>query len=131
MNKIIVVDDHSIFREGLKLLIENEDLGEVVAEAENGLIFLNLLENHTPDLVIMDIEMPVMGGIEAIGKGLEMKPDLKILALTMLSEKSEYLDFIDTGAMGLMSKTSGKKEFEKAINAIIKGETYFPNDLLQ
>ena len=68
MNKIIIVDDHSLFREGIKLLIENENLGTVIAEAENGQVFLDLLENLNPDLVIMDIEMPIMGGLEAIKK---------------------------------------------------------------
>lgn len=64
MNKIIIVDDHSLFREGLKLLIENEHLGEVIAEADNGQVFLELLEKFEPDLVIMDIEMPVMSGLK-------------------------------------------------------------------
>ncbi len=58
--KIIIVDDYPLFREGIKLLIEMEGIGEVIAEAENGQVFLDLLTEHTPDLVIMDIEMPVM-----------------------------------------------------------------------
>lgn len=131
MNKIIIVDDHSLFREGIKLLIENEGFGEVIAEAENGQVFLELLTTHTPDLVIMDIEMPVMGGLEATKKALKIKPDLKILVLTMLSEKANYFDMISAGAMGFVLKTSGKQEFEKAIDAITNGETYFSNELLR
>lgn len=131
MNKIIIVDDHSLFREGIKLLIENEGFGEVIAEAENGQVFLDLLENLAPDMVIMDIEMPVMDGLEAAKKALKMRPDLKILVLTMLSEKANYFDMINAGAMGFVLKTSGKQEFEKAINAIMCGESYFSNELLR
>jgi len=131
MNKIIIVDDHSLFREGMKLLIENEGFGEVIAEAENGQVFLELLENDIPDLVIMDIEMPVMGGLEATQKALKKHPNLKILVLTMLSEKANYFDMVNAGALGFVLKTSGKPEFEKAIKAIAQGESYFSNDLLR
>lgn len=131
MNKIIIVDDHSLFREGMKLLIENENLGEVIGEAENGQAFLNLLSSIKPDLVIMDIEMPVMGGLEATQKALKIYPELKILVLTMLNEKENYLDMTNAGVMGFVLKTSGKQEFEKAICNIMNGESYFSNELLR
>lgn len=131
MNKIIVVDDHSLFREGIKLLIENEQLGSIVAEAENGSAFLDLLEHHDPDLVIMDIEMPVMGGLEAMRNALARRPGLKFLVLTMLNEKANYNDIIYAGAMGFVLKTAGKKEFERAINTIVEGESYFSPEMLR
>jgi DNA-binding NarL/FixJ family response regulator len=131
MNKIIVVDDHSLFREGIKLLIENEGLGQVIAEAENGKQFIELLATHQPDLVIMDIEMPVMNGVAATREALKLRPCLKVLALTMLGEKANYVDMINAGAMGFVLKTSGKTEFEKAIKAIINGENYLSNELFQ
>lgn len=131
MNKIIIVDDHSLFREGIKLLIENEGMGTVIAEAENGQIFLDLLETHKPDLVIMDIEMPILGGLEATRKALRLMPDLKILILTMQNEKAKYIDLILAGVVGFVHKTSGKNEFEKAIKAIARGESYFSYDMLQ
>ncbi|MDP4271974.1 MAG: response regulator transcription factor [Bacteroidota bacterium] len=131
MKKIIIVDDHSLFREGIKLLIENEGLGIVIAEAENGQAFLDLLEKHDPDLVIMDIEMPVMGGLEATRKAREISPDIKILTLTMLSDRANYFDMVNAGSMGFVLKTSGKREFEKAIKAVLNGDTYFSNELLR
>ena len=131
MNKIIIVDDHSLFREGIKLLIENEELGEVIAEADNGQEFIKLLDTHTPDLVIMDIEMPVMNGIEASKKGLFIQPNLKILILTMMNEKTNYMELIQAGVMGFVLKTSGKNEFEKAIKTIMSGENYLAHDLMQ
>lgn len=131
MNKIILVDDHSLFREGIKLLIENEGIGQVIAEAENGQTFLDLLKTHLPNLVIMDIEMPVMNGLEATKQALKMYPDLKILALTMLNEKANYIAMVQAGAMGFVLKTSGKQEFEKAIKAVSEGGSYFSNELLR
>lgn len=131
MNKIIIVDDHSLFREGIKLLIENEKLGCVVAEAENGKAFLDLLDQHQPDLVIMDIEMPVMNGLEAIKQGLQRQPKLKFLVLTMLNEKTNYAEIIYAGAMGFVLKTAGKKEFERAINTIMGDESYFSPEMLR
>lgn len=131
MNKIIIVDDHSLFREGIKLLIENEHLGCVVAEAENGKAFLDLLDQHQPDLVIMDIEMPVMNGLEAIKQGLQRQPKLKFLVLTMLNEKTNYAEIIYAGAMGFVLKTAGKKEFERAINTIMGDESYFSPEMLR
>ncbi|MDD3322775.1 MAG: response regulator transcription factor [Paludibacter sp.] len=131
MNKIILVDDHSLFREGIKLLIENNGMGEVIAEADNGKVFLEKLNLFKPDLVIMDIEMPVMNGLDATKKALEIYPDLKVLVLTMLSDKENYQEMIQAGAIGFVLKTSGKKEFEKAIQTVMSGESYFSNDLLR
>lgn len=131
MIKIIIVDDHVLFREGVKVLIDCENIGEVIAEADNGQAFLDLLSMHRPDLVIMDIEMPIMGGLEAIQKAKLIQPDIKILVLTMLSEKENYHDMINAGAMGYMLKSSGKTEFEKAVKAIMNGELYFSNELIR
>lgn len=131
MNKIIVVDDHALFREGIKLLIENEGLGKVIAEAENGQVLLEMLQTLQPDLVIMDIEMPVMGGLEATRKALLMRPELRILVLTMLNDKANYFDMTNEGVSGFVLKTAGKQEFERAIHTIVQGECYFSNDVLR
>jgi len=129
--KIIIVDDHLMFREGIKLLIETEGMGKVIAEADNGQEFLHLLENHNPDLVLMDIEMPVMSGLAATIAAIAIRPDLKILALTMLGNKDNYTSMINAGVMGFVLKTSGKQELEKAIKTVIGGESYFSNELLR
>lgn len=131
MKKIILVDDHSLFREGIKLLIENEGLGQIIAEAENGQEFLNILPQHQPDLVIMDIEMPVLNGLEATRKAVASRPDLKILVLTMLNDKTNYLELVNAGALGFVLKTSGKQDFENAIRTITLGGNYFSNEILR
>ena len=129
--KIIIVDDHSLFREGIKLLIEKEGMGEVVAEAENGQVFLSMLEQIKPDLVLMDIEMPVMNGNEASMKALAAVPGLKILVLTMLSEKDNYTSLIKAGVLGFVLKTSGKQELELAIKTVLGGQSYFSGEILR
>lgn len=129
--KIIIVDDHSLFREGMKLLIEMEGMGQVIAEAENGQEFLDLLDTLVPDLVLMDIEMPVMGGLEATTKAIAKYPELKILVLTMLKEKENYTGMINAGVLGFVLKTVGKKELQRAITTVTGGESYFPNELLR
>lgn len=123
--KIIIVDDYPLFREGMKLLIEMEGIGQVIAEADNGQEFLDLLRTLNPDLVLMDIEMPVMGGLEATMKAIAFRPGLKVLAITMYSDKFNYMDLINSGFKGFVLKTAGKKEIEKAINTIISGNSYF------
>jgi len=123
--KIVIVDDHEMFREGMKLFIETEGIGEVVAEAENGQQFLDILENHVPDLVIMDIEMPVMGGLEATTKAIAIRSYLKILVLTLHCRKEDCNNLINAGVMGFVLKTSGKQELEKAIKTVIAGNKYF------
>jgi len=131
MEKIILVDDHTLFREGLKLLIETEGIGTVVAEAENGKVFVELLAVHTPDLVILDIEMPVMGGLEAILEAKKKQPDIKILVLTMLSDTANYFDIVSAGAMGFVLKSVGKKDLEKAIKTLIGGEYFLSKELIR
>ncbi len=130
-NKIIIVDDHPLFREGMKFLIETEGIGEVISEAENGQVFLNQLKDLSPDLVLMDIEMPEMDGIEATREALNLKPGLKVLVLSMFSDRERYIGMIKAGAMGFALKSAGKNELENAINTVIRGENYFPNSISQ
>jgi DNA-binding NarL/FixJ family response regulator len=129
--KIILVDDHLLFREGIKLLIETEGMGVVIAEASNGKEFLDLLQTQDPDLVLMDIEMPVMGGVEATSMAISLKPAVKILLVTMLDMSNDYAKLVHTGAMGCVLKSAGKQELENAIKTVIGGESYFSNELLR
>lgn len=123
--EIILVDDNAFFRESLKFLIETEGIGKVVAEAENGQEFLDLLEQFNPDLAILDIEMPVMDGLEATRQAIAKKPDIKILVLTMTCSKENCIVLKTSGVRGYIQKTSGKKTLEKAIKKLIGGDCFF------
>ena len=113
---IIIVDDHLIFRQGLKSLITFENIANVIGEASNGKEFIELLSHLKPDLVLMDIDMPHMNGMEATRKALELIPDLKIIAFTMFGDEEYYYKMIDLGVKGFILKSSGINELEKAIS---------------
>jgi len=127
---LILVDDHLIFRQGLKDMITVENIASVIGEASNGVEFLKLLPAQKPDLVLMDIDMPLMNGLEATRRALMLIPDLKIMAFTMFGDK-EYNDKIrELGAKGFVSKTINIEELELAIEMVLNGENYFQNTVL-
>jgi len=128
---IIIVDDHLIFRQGLKSIITLENIANVIGEASNGLELLKLLSELKPDLVLMDIDMPHMNGLDATEKAMELMPDLKIIAFSMFSDEEYYYKMIDRGVKGFILKTSGIKELENAIQNVMLGDSYFSNELLR
>jgi DNA-binding NarL/FixJ family response regulator len=130
MAQIIIVDDHKLFREGLSFIIREMEGIELIAEASNGQEFLDLLAIHKPDLVLMDINMPVMDGIEACKKALEKMPDLNFLVLSMYGEEQYYNTMIDIGVKGFVLKDSDNKELKLAIQTILEGGSYFSQRLL-
>ncbi|MFZ4402310.1 MAG: response regulator transcription factor [Bacteroidales bacterium] len=129
--KIIIVDDHLIFRQGLTSLLTKENIAIVIEEASNGKEFIELLNYHKPDLVLMDIDMPYMNGMEATQKAMELMPDLKIIAFTMFGDEEYYYKMIDLGVKGFILKSSGMIELERAIETVMLGESYFSNELLR
>jgi len=127
--KVLIVDDHEIFRNGLKMVINRLKGAKVIAEASNGKEFLEILDNHIPDIVLMDIEMPGMNGIEATKKALEKYPDLKIIALSMFNEDNYVESMIDSGVRGFLLKNINKEKLEKALEAVQKGGNYYSEEL--
>ena len=128
---IILVDDHLILRQGIKSLITAENIAKVIGEASNGIELLDLLKKQKPDIVIMDIDMPYMNGMEATQKALEMIPELKIIAFTMFGDEEYYYKMIDLGVKGFILKSSGIAELENAINGVMLGESYFSPEVLR
>lgn len=128
---IIIVDDHLIFRQGLISILTVGNIANVIGEASNGLELLELLSHQKPDLILMDIDMPHMNGMDATEKALELIPDLKIIAFTMFSDEDYYYKMIDKGVKGFILKTSGINELESAVKQVIVGESYFSNELLR
>jgi DNA-binding NarL/FixJ family response regulator len=129
--QIAIVDDHEIVRDGIKILLEDEPGLSIIGEAKTGKEALQLCDNQDADIVIMDITMPEMDGIEATKIIKKNHPDIKILALTMLSEDQHIRKMIKAGASGYILKSSGKQELIKAINTIMTGKHYFSNDATQ
>lgn len=128
--KIIVVDDHEIFRNGLVMIINKLKYATVLAEATNGQEFLDVLAQTEPDLVFIDIEMPVMNGIEATRKALEMRPGLKMIALSMFGEDAYLHQMIDAGVSGFLLKNINKEGLDRAIRCVIDGKNYYSEELM-
>jgi len=127
---IIIVDDHRLFRSGLKFLLEASEKYRVIGEAINGIELLDLLANVDPDLVILDISMPEMNGIETTRIALSKYPSLRILILSMNGEPQYYNSLLDYGIKGFLLKDADNDEFFLAVAKIISGETYFSQELL-
>ena len=128
---IIIVDDHLIFRQGLISLLTSENIANVIGEASDGNEFIKLLAQYKPDLVLLDIDMPHMNGIESAQKALELMPDLKIIIFTMYGDEEYYYKVSNLGVMGFILKSSGISELEKAIQEVMMGECYFSNEILR
>jgi DNA-binding NarL/FixJ family response regulator len=127
---VYLVDDHSLFREGLKLLLSNLDYIDTIYEAENGQQFIDgLVKNHV-DIAMLDIEMPVMNGIQAAQKAKEIAPGIKIIALSMYSDENYYLSMIEAGACGFLLKNSNFQEVEKAITDVYNDKSYISIEIL-
>ena len=122
--KVLLVDDHAILRDGLRLLIESQSDMEVVGEAENGQTAIDNALKLRPDVIIMDVAMPDMNGIEASSQILAEMPDVKILALSMHSDREYVMDMIKVGVSGYMEKECVADELIRAIHTVAANETY-------
>jgi len=127
--EIIIVEDHVIFREGIKKVLAEISGVKVMAEAENGEQFLKLLEKLTPDIVIMDLKMPVMGGMEATEKALKLYPNLKIIVLTLFGDEEYLYSMVLKGISGYLLKTTSLNNLERAIHMVSNGEQYYSSEL--
>lgn len=128
--RIIITDDHQLFRNGLKILLNAFQEFEVIAEASNGEEFLRILKNTPADMVLMDISMPEMDGIEATRKALKLYPGIDVIALSMYGEEEYYYKMVDAGAKGFLLKDSDISEVKEAILTVRKGGSYFSQELL-
>lgn len=123
--KLFLVDDHKMIREGLKnFLTENDDF-QIVAEAENGIDCLNQLENIEVDIVLTDLNMPEMDGLELTKAIKEKYVDLKIIALTMMGESQHIKQMLAEGAMGYLLKDCSEEQLITAIKSVYNGGTYY------
>ena len=127
---VMITDDHSMIREGLKQLLELEGDFKVVAEAADGVECISKLEEITPDVLLLDINMPNMNGLEVLQKMKEKRIRVKVLVLTIHSEIEYLLKAVDIGVNGYLLKDSESAELKKAINAVANGENYIQPSLI-
>lgn len=123
--KLMIVDDHQLFRSGLISLMNSFQDIEVLGEAGNGQELLNLLEEKQPDVILMDLNMPTMDGIEATKAVKAKYPDIKIVILTMQDEDKFIIHLIDQGANGYLLKNAHPEEMVHAIRTVVEQDQYF------
>lgn len=127
---VYLADDHTVVRKGMLRLLKTFDRVSRVGEAANGRELIRLVEERHPDVVILDVEMPILGGIETTRYLAEHFPDVKVLILTMHTEEIFVIRLMDLGVHGLLSKSCGPDEVEKALYAIVDKD-FYRNEIME
>ena len=129
--KVLLVDDHSVVRMGFKMLIDSEQDMDVIAEAESGEAGIKSYKEYNPDITIMDITMPGIGGLEAIERILAHDKNAKILVLSAHEDSVHPKRALNAGALGYLTKRSAAEELIKAIRSVQKGTKYLESSIAQ
>jgi DNA-binding NarL/FixJ family response regulator len=124
MIRILLADDHRMLRDSLRSVLEDTPDMAVVAEAEDGLAAVALAAEHAPDVILMDISMPGLNGIEATRKILAAQPQIRVIALTMNTDRLAIENMLGAGAAGFVLKTNAFEELVNAIRAVTAGRTF-------
>jgi len=127
--KILLADDHKIMRDGLHSLLEKQDDMEIIAEADNGRKAVQIAQEKKPDVVIMDISMPELNGIEATRQILSTQPNIKIIALSMHSDKRFVAGMLQAGASGFLLKDCASQELTNAIRTVARNKHYLSPEI--
>lgn len=123
--RLVIADDHDVYRDGLKTLLGRTKELEVIGEASNGRELIEVCEVLKPDIVLTDIKMPIMDGIEAAAYISSNLPSIKIVALSMFNQDNLILDMLNAGASGYLIKNAGKNEILEAIESVSKDIPYY------
>ncbi|MEK4670968.1 response regulator transcription factor [Niallia sp. FSL R7-0271] len=121
--KVLIVDDHLMVREGLKLLVETSDRYSIIGEAQNGKEAITLTERLNPDVILMDLYMPIMSGLEAIKQIKRVKSNIPIVILTTYNEDKLMAEGIKAGAQGYLLKDTSLENLFQTMDSVIQGET--------
>jgi DNA-binding NarL/FixJ family response regulator len=128
--RVLIADDHQMFLDGLKALLKREKNIHVIGEVSNGTQALEFIKKNTPDLLITDISMPGMSGVELTREVKHRYPEVKVLVLTMYNDKEIVGEILMSEAEGYILKNTGRQELSNAINRIIDNSTYYSNEVL-
>lgn len=122
---LVIADDHEIFRDGLVLMLSKQPFITLKGQAGDGNELIDLVKNHQPDVVITDIKMPYMDGVEATKYITQYYPSCKIIALSMFNEENLIIDMLEAGAKGYLIKNADKQEILDAIESVFEGNVYY------
>ncbi|MFE8701686.1 response regulator [Cytobacillus sp. FJAT-54145] len=122
--KIVIIDDHQLFREGVKRILDFERSFEVVAEGDDGSVALDLVEEHQPDVIIMDINMPKINGVEATRQLVDKYPDTRVIILSIHDDENYVTHALKSGAMGYLLKEMDADALIDAVKVVADGGSY-------
>ena len=123
--KVAIADDHTLFRTGVKMSLSARKDIQMVAEAENGMQMLNLLKHIHPDVVLLDIQMPIMDGLSTLPEIKKLYPDIKVIMLSMHNDHSMISRMMEIGANSYLTKESGADKIYEAVKAVYENEFFF------
>ena len=129
--RVMLVDDHEIMRDGLREVLQGSGEFEVVGDAADGEAAVGVAQELKPDVIVMDVMMPVKNGVDACREVTEALPDTKVLVLTAATEEDAALEAVAAGAAGYLQKFSGKEEFLRAVRAVADGEYRIPANVMR
>ncbi len=128
--RLVLIDDHQMFLDGLELILSSQTAFQIVATARDGWQGLIEIEEHKPDVVLTDLNMPEMDGLELVRRVKAKFPEIKILVLSMMKDKETVSNIMEVEAEGFILKDSNKADLIKAINAVYQGGTYYSNEIM-
>ena len=129
--RVMVVDDHEIMRDGLREILERSGNFEVVGQAGDGVSAINIALKLKPDVIVMDVMMPLKNGIDACREITDMLPDTKVLILTASAEEDAAMEAVAAGATGFLQKYSGKEKLLDTVREVAEGEYRIPSNVLR
>lgn len=127
---VVIVDDHTLVREGISRLLATDDRIEIIGEGEDGLEAVHLAQKLKPDVMLIDINMPKMGGIEAAKQIKEINPEIKVLMLTIYEDEEYIQKALKVGADGYLQKEVSSQYLRKTIKQVANGGLFFPQDIM-
>ncbi|MGG4141768.1 response regulator transcription factor [Paenibacillus algorifonticola] len=129
--KVLIVDDHWLVREGLKLILETDDRFQVVGEAGDGSIALRMMKELSPDVILMDLNMPVMSGLETMDQMQQLGMNIPVIILTTYNEDEHMINGLAKGAKGYLLKDTSRENLIRTMDSALRGETLLQPDVTE
>ena len=131
MTKILIADDHAMFADGISSILKNEESISVIGRCLDGPSVIDFLKENEVDILLLDVNLPGMSGIDVCKEVTQNFSKTKVLAISMFNEESFVTEILNNGAMGYILKNTGREELLKAINTVLGGKSYFSDDVTQ
>ncbi len=131
MIRLAIADDHTMFVDGIESILQEESDLQVMGRCFDGQEVIDFLKDHTIDVLLLDVNLPKLNGIEVCEKVVATYPNIKILAISMFNEESYVTEILNKGALGYILKNTGRKELVKAIHTVHGGQSYFSKEVTQ